>query len=411
MNMHATTLRICSLMMVFAFGIVLAIPSRAKAEGSDVNFKTYDGVIISGKYFQSMKPKESATIILLHNFTYRKGRDDQGEQWEKFATDLQAAGHSVLMFDFRGHGKSVNVDQKFWDHPINKTLPGATKKLSKIGYTEFPASYYPNLVNDIAAAKSFLDVRNDDGEANTRNLVVIGAGEGATLGALWMASEWRRVPSEVIKLASPVGIINTRPMQEKMLLKATPATDPEGASQLAAIWMSISPTVAGKSMSQLPSWIKDITMARTRRVQMVFVTNKEDKTSDDFSLKLLKVALPTFSREKKDDGKTKTTRKDDQKLTGEFSYLTQKLTGSQLIERSKEDIIKNYLSLVTKKGDSNMRTHSKTAFDESASQWFFGPLDKLGNPPIPVNGIGIPAKLPNDKTNVQILPTGKMGVN
>ena len=411
MNMHATTLRICSLMMVFAFGIVLAIPSRAKAEGSDVNFKTYDGVIISGKYFQSMKPKESATIILLHNFTYRKGRDDQGEQWEKFATDLQAAGHSVLMFDFRGHGKSVNVDQKFWDHPINKTLPGATKKLSKIGYTEFPASYYPNLVNDIAAAKSFLDVRNDDGEANTRNLVVIGAGEGATLGALWMASEWRRVPSEVIKLASPVGIINTRPMQEKMLLKATPATDPEGASQLAAIWMSISPTVAGKSMSQLASWIKDITMARTRRVQMVFVTNKEDKTSDDFSLKLLKVALPTFSREKKDDGKTKTTRKDDQKLTGEFSYLTQKLTGSQLIERSKEDIIKNYLSLVTKKGDSNMRTHSKTAFDESASQWFFGPLDKLGNPPIPVNGIGIPAKLPNDKTNVQILPTGKMGVN
>lgn len=324
--MRATTLRICSLMMVFAFGIVLAIPSRAKAEGSDVNFKTYDGVIISGKYFPSMKPKESATIILLHNFTYRKGRDDQGEQWEKFATDLQAAGHSVLMFDFRGHGKSVNVDQKFWDHPINKSLPGATKKLSKIGYTEFPASYYPNLVNDIAAAKSFLDVRNDDGEANTRNLVVIGAGEGATLGALWMASEWRRVPSEVIKLASPVGIINTRPMQEKMLLKATPATDPEGASQLAAIWMSISPTVAGKSMSQLPSWIKDITMARTRRVQMVFVTNKEDKTSDDFSLKLLKVALPTFSREKKDDGKTKTTRKDDQKLTGEFSYLTQKLT-------------------------------------------------------------------------------------
>lgn len=411
MNMRATTLRICSLMMVFAFGIVLAIPSRAKAEGSDVNFKTYDGVIISGKYFQSMKPKESATIILLHNFTYRKGRDDQGEQWEKFATDLQAAGHSVLMFDFRGHGKSVNVDQKFWDHPINKTLPGANKKLSKIGYTEFPASYYPNLVNDIAAAKSFLDVRNDDGEANTRNLVVIGAGEGATLGALWMASEWRRVPSEVIKLASPVGIINTRPMQEKMLLKATPATDPEGASQLAAIWMSISPTVAGKSMSQLPSWIKDITMARTRRVQMVFVTNKEDKTSDDFSLKLLKVALPTFSREKKDDGKTKTTRKDDQKLTGEFSYLTQKLTGSQLIERSKEDIIKNYLSLVTKKGDSNMRTHSKTAFDESVSQWFFGPLDKLGNPPVPPTGIGLPAKLPNDKTNVQILPTGKMGVN
>lgn len=409
--MTSYTLRISSFALLLATCLTLTIPSKARAEGSDVNFKTFDGVIISGKYFQGAKPKEAATIMLLHNFTFRKGRDAEAEQWEKLATELQAAGHSVLMFDFRGHGKSIAVDQKFWEHPINKTLPGATKKASRINSTEFTSGYYPNLVNDIAAAKSWLDFRNDDGEANTKNLILIGAGEGATLGALWMASEWRRIPCELVKQTPTGGIINIRPMQERQFLRPMTAAEPEGSSQLAAIWLSISPTLAGKSMGQLPSWIKDITLARTRRVQMAFVTNKEDKTSDDFSLRLLKVALPTFSRDKKDEGKPKTVRKEDQKFTGEFAYLSQKLTGSQLIERAREDIIKTYLAPITKKGDSNMRTHSKTGFDEAVYQWYFGALDKTGNPPIPANGQGYPAKLPNDKSNVQILPTAKMGVN
>ena len=34
------------------------------------------------------------------------------------------------------------------------------------------------------------------GQANTSSLIVIGAGEGATLGAMWMASEWHRQKSE-----------------------------------------------------------------------------------------------------------------------------------------------------------------------------------------------------------------------
>ena len=50
--------------------------------------------------------------------------------------------------------------------------------------------YYPYLVNDVAAAKSYLDKHSSTGQANSSNLIVIGAGEGATIGAMWMESQW-----------------------------------------------------------------------------------------------------------------------------------------------------------------------------------------------------------------------------
>ena len=61
-----------------------------------------------------------------------------------------------------------------------------------IDASRFPNKYFFQLVNDVAAAKSFLDSRNDSGELNSSDIYVVGAGEGATIGALWMASEFSR---------------------------------------------------------------------------------------------------------------------------------------------------------------------------------------------------------------------------
>ena len=47
-------------------------------------------------------------------------------------------------------------------------------------------------VNDIAAARRYLEVRNDAGDCNLSNLILVGAKEGAALGSLWIAEEWQR---------------------------------------------------------------------------------------------------------------------------------------------------------------------------------------------------------------------------
>jgi hypothetical protein len=410
------TLKAGSLSLLLSFFTLLAIPASAKAEGESINFRTHDGVLLSGKFYPSAKPKDGASIILLHDFTFRKGGDSSQDGWEKLALDLQAAGQSVLSFDFRGHGKSVGVNPNFWLQPHNMVLPGAkmANKPAKINSSEFTSTYYPNLVNDIAAAKSFLDIKNDDGEANSSNIIVIGAGEGATLGALWMASEWRRLSCTVEDVPQNGGILNLKaPGPKKIILKANAAEDAEGSAQLSAIWLSISPTVAGKSFTtQIPGWLKDITMPRTRRVQMVFVTGTEDKARDDFSVSLLKKVKPGFTREeKKADPKAKSATSPDQKFTGEFKYKS-KNVGSKLLEEANEDIVKNYITLMTKKGENTLRTFSRKKIEDASFSWFFGPLDpKTGKPVIPPTQMGFPAKFTYDQDRIQPLPLRFMGVN
>ena len=408
------TLKAGSLTLLLSFFTMLAIPASAKAESESINFRTHDGVLLSGKFYASAKPKDGASIILLHDFTFRKGGDSSQDGWEKLALDLQAAGQSVLSFDFRGHGKSTVVNPNFWLQPHNMVLPGAKmpNKPGKINSSEFTSTYYPNLVNDIAAAKSFLDIKNDDGEANSSNIIVIGAGEGATLGALWMASEWRRLSCEVVEVVQNTGILNLKaPGPKRVNLKAMPSVDPEGSAQLAAIWLSISPTIAGKNYAtQVPLWLKDITMPRNRRVQMLFVTGEDDKARDDFSVKMLKTVKPTFSREKKaGETKPKAGAKSDQDFTGEFKYKS-KSVGSKLLEDANENIVKNYITPITKKGDNNLRTFSRKKIEDASFSWFFGPLDKTGNPTIPPTMMGFPAKFTYDQDRIQPLPVRFMGI-
>ncbi|MSR32290.1 MAG: hypothetical protein EXR99_12365 [Gemmataceae bacterium] len=426
-------LRWISLSITTFFLAWLAMPSSARAESVDVNFTTSDGVLITGKFYSGAKGKDLPTVLCLHGFTHKKGGSSTTKEWEGLALALQKEGHSVLTFDFRGHGKSTIVSGKFWEAEINKKLPGALKtdRPRKISYTDFTSSYYPNLVNDIAAAKCFLDARNDSLEANTSNLVVVGAGEGATLGALWMASEWRRQPCEVVEYTPgrPANFfIASPPTTKTSYLTAMTAQDPEGAKQLAAIWLTINPTVAGKTMGKLPNWLKDVTMKRSlRRVQTVFVSGKEDKDGDEFSYRMLKIVKPGYVREKKDKEGTKKgakTPEDTQGFTGEYTYAS-KMEGDQLLPLATKDIV-DYMAKVGKK--EVLTSHKKQGLEESTYGWFFGDLAKDGSLPLPPSYKGAPfhfnqptttgtgrmvwpAKVPSEKESIRPLPFKYMGVN
>src|SRR5262249_35021117 len=158
-------------------------------------FHSADGVELSGTYFPSAAGKKDACVLLLHDFDSKKGGNSHQDGWDALAGRLQAEGYAVLSFDFRGFGESKTVGKSFWDirrTPHNNMVRRRKGSPDSVDHKDFNIGYYPYLVNDIAAAKAFLDRRNDAREVNSANVIVVGAGNGATLGAMWMASECRR---------------------------------------------------------------------------------------------------------------------------------------------------------------------------------------------------------------------------
>jgi pimeloyl-ACP methyl ester carboxylesterase len=160
-----------------------------------VPITTADGVELDGTYFRSPKSgRDAPCVMLVHKFGENRSKAD----WVLLAAALQSADFAVLTFDLRGHGGSTQLSnpQAFWGYGFNRNgiIGGnsATKK-TVINFMDFKPSYLPYLVNDLAAARRFLEQKNDAGELNIHSLIVIGAQEGADLGFLFTACEYGRV--------------------------------------------------------------------------------------------------------------------------------------------------------------------------------------------------------------------------
>jgi len=248
--------------------------AKKPANTKSVTFKTSDGVELSGTFYPNPSGKAEATVLILHDFDLKKGGSTEKEGWPELAADLQKAGYSVLMFDFRGFGDSKNVSASFWNArhngPHNVARKGG-KTPDTVSHTDFRPTYVPYLVNDIAAAKAYLDRQNDQRNCNTSSLVVIGAGESATLGALWMANECRRRKDKNPTAALGVGV----PM----------LGDPESKDLAAGIWLSISPTLGRRNVG-VGKWVAEA--GRDHKVPMAFVFGKGDTASDNLSRSLEK---------------------------------------------------------------------------------------------------------------------------
>jgi len=269
--------------------LVLFVPTAASAQlpaSKPAKFDTADGVEIKGRFYPSAKGKEGPAVMLLHAM----GESCQKAEYVSLAKALQKAGYGVLTFDFRSHGDSTNVKpgdptakdpltryKGFWDYEANRLgVSGYSPKPrpTEIEYNKFSSTYHRVLVNDIAAAKAYLDQRNDAGECDSGSLILIGAKEGATLGAIWMNSEWHRY-----KLL-PGGALDTD-------------TPPEGQNVVCAIWLSISPTLAnpkkGGQTVNVPATL-DVP-GRQRKVPIAFFYGQGDSQGEKVALlseKLLK---------------------------------------------------------------------------------------------------------------------------
>jgi pimeloyl-ACP methyl ester carboxylesterase len=230
---------------VGVIGLIIAAPSRAQTppvkkeiKKEEISFKTYDGVLIKGVFYPAQMGSNPPVVMLLHKLG---GSRTQGD-WEGLAGKLQQKGYAVLAFDFRGHGASTQIidPSTFWSMPHNVNyLTKVDPKKNKISFTEFKIGYIPYLVNDIAAARHDLDNRNDNGQCNTSNIIVIGAEEGASLGFFWLVTEFYR--NQVYRGVN--------------LVELTPGainTDPAGEDIAGAIWLSFRKTPGFKADSGIP---------------------------------------------------------------------------------------------------------------------------------------------------------------
>jgi len=140
----------------------------------------------------------------------------------------------------------------------------------QIEHTSFRPNYLPYLVNDIAAAKAYLDRQNDQRDCNTSNLIVLGVGEGATLGSIWLANECRRRKD---KNREPVGL----PI----------LGDQESKSVAAGVWISISSTLGGNRLPGPTPVSKLVTEAgKTNTIPMAFIFGEGDTNGAQFSKSL-----------------------------------------------------------------------------------------------------------------------------
>ncbi|MFO0877661.1 MAG: hypothetical protein U0840_09920 [Gemmataceae bacterium] len=340
--------RVRLLVGLVLFVMVLALSGSSRAQGAkntkNIDFKTYDGVTIQGTFYPNASGKRDAVVMLLHDIDLKKGGSSQQEGWSDLAAALQEAGYPVLTFDFRGFGESKEVNpDEFWKESQNTNLVrGGVKKPSQIDHKNFNPRYIPYLVNDIAAAKAYLDRQNDQKACNTSSLIVIGAGEGATLGSLWLAHEARRRKDK--NPASP------------LLLAVPPQLgEPEVNNVAAAIWLSISPRLGGVQVP-VGSLMREV--GRDHKVPMAFVYGKGDGTGDNFARSLMNMINPRGSKDK------------DFQLTNIMPIPDTKLAGHKLLGKGSETeafVVKKYLPSVMEKRGNKEWSERKV---EASAYWY-----------------------------------------
>lgn len=262
----------------FAFGLLaLALAPQLAPAQQDVRFETADKVKLRGTLYPGGGNKSPCAILL-----HKLGGSRDHEGWAALATELQRRGFTVLTFDFRGHGDSTAVDPDvFYTLPLNKRIFQHGKEVKdRITYKDFVGhkknyTYIPMLVNDIEAARNFLDQKNNAGECNSSSLVLVAAEEGAALGALWLTCQFKKAHY----VPNPLGV------------GAIP--DPrrtEGEDVGAAAWLSI-PSYLTKQYpvaTWLASPVRD-------KVPMLFVYGDKDEPAAK-AAKYLSSATKTSSR-------------------------------------------------------------------------------------------------------------------
>jgi hypothetical protein len=179
-----------------------------KEESPDrsVSFGTSDGLALNGYFFQGTGvEKQRPDAVLMFPAPGNKVTD----AWITLAQELSKKNFSVLLFDWRGHGRngpeaSTRIFENpdlFWRDPYNLKLLKSSKATiddrgldwKMIGGRGNGAVQYRDmLLNDLIAARFFMDRKSDEGRCNTNRVWIVSEKDGAHLGLAFIAAEFYR---------------------------------------------------------------------------------------------------------------------------------------------------------------------------------------------------------------------------
>lgn len=278
-----------------------------KKDTSDLEpFLTADGVELQGRFHKASSPKGPIVVLLYPPGGERTMDRDSGD-WKGLALRLNDAGYHVFRFDWRGHGKSTVIKEpdRFWDANKNPWTAAVNYKYIKdSAKSKKPnkrdlhvkditnvGAYFPMLVEDLAAVRLHLDKKNDEGGGvSTSSVYVIAAGDAASLGLLWIRSEWDR-PAVVPRQNQFVGLGVTDYTYVPQPL-ANNNFDPAGDTIAGAIWLS--PTLprgnAANALRLVETWIATAPRMRDSN-PMMFVWGEKDEEAKRLSRTLFEKAL------------------------------------------------------------------------------------------------------------------------
>jgi pimeloyl-ACP methyl ester carboxylesterase len=198
MKLVHRSLAVGMLLVAFLSGTTKEACGQEKENVEDVTVPTADGLRLIGQWYPGGQGKQSDCVVFVHAF---QGNTQKGP-WASAAKELQKKGFSVLTFDLRGHGKSttgktIHDAKQFANRdyfPLNRLsgTPNNADQIKGIDYKRFQPGYYAFMIQDLTAARRFLDVRNDAGECNSGRIHFIVDRDSASLALLFVAYEWLR---------------------------------------------------------------------------------------------------------------------------------------------------------------------------------------------------------------------------
>lgn len=329
------------------FGLVVAAaPAQAPGAPEERSFRTADGVKLRGLFYKSPKGAAAPVVIMLHAY---KANPDEAV-WADTAKQLVKQGYHVFRFDFRGHGKSTDVDPaEFWANPVNKAQVRVSPGLrpatdNSIKVEDFRDSYYPMLVQDLAAVRNQIDLMNDNGELNASSIYLFGAGDAVNLGVFFIATEWLRERQKPNVGLAPQFVSPNR--------RLFPGADPAGLDYAGAVWVGPAKAPGGISHTNLRNWVlNQFALKMRNETAMLFVYGEKDKAAESYGKTLFNEVLAVNAKSASGTTLNKP----------EFTYLREvkgsgntgmKLLGNQL---GTEKIIEEFLAFVDKERKGRTR--------------------------------------------------------
>ena len=177
-NYPASLLVLCLLLLIPISGVSQDQKKKKKGgipKGRYLNLRTQDGINLRCAYYESARAeengKEVVPVMLIHGWK-QKSSDFHG-----LAIRLQRAGHTVIVPDLRGHGRSLS----------RKNRRGQDEEIS---YEKMKPVDKKNVWLDVQAVKVRLWQEHNEGLLNLERLCVVGAREGAMIALDWAAREW-----------------------------------------------------------------------------------------------------------------------------------------------------------------------------------------------------------------------------